>query len=173
MRQSQEIMFGDRRGWKKINHLMPNERPTCGIKRTPPMSLNHMIRGGVLPSGNQNRFLGLARKWVDLSDWTFSWSHISYCPSISRRHWHFSRWQTLFRGLKSPGHWGRGFNDENEPRMIIGKSLIKLNHAFEKSVWWTVSERLCRCHFMKFCCYFACLFFWKQRNLTGCRSPRK
>ena len=114
-----------------------------------------MIPGGVVRPGSKGRFSGLARKRVNRSDRTFSWGHVSKCPLISRKaccgnfsrgwdpgayrvrrifHRHFSRWRTLLRGLKPPGHWRGGFNDENEPMLIIGKSLSEPIHAFEKHV---------------------------------------
>ena len=134
---------------------MLNERSAHGVQKTPSIGINRMISGGVVSPGSKGRFSGLARKRVDRSDWTFSWGHVSKCPSISRkaccgnvpRGWdsgacrvrrifyrHFSRWWTFFRGLKPPGNWKGGFKDENEPMLIIAKSLIEPIHAFEKNV---------------------------------------
>ena len=139
-------------GWGRveiIHYAMLNERSGRGVQKTPPMGLNHMIP--VVRPGSKDRFSGLARKRVDRSDWTFSWGHVSKCPSISRkaccgnfpRGWdpgayrvrrifrrHFTHWRTFFRGLKPPRHWREGFNDEYELMIIIGKSFSETSRAF-------------------------------------------
>ena len=45
---------------------MLNERYACGVQKTPPIGLNHMIPGGVVRPGSKGRFSGLARKRVNL-----------------------------------------------------------------------------------------------------------
>ena len=48
IQQPQEVIFGGKRGQKRINHVIPNKRPAGSVQKITPMSLNHMMREGVM-----------------------------------------------------------------------------------------------------------------------------
>ena len=70
-RTSGNHVWGEKRVEKTQSRYAKQEASSWRSK-TSPISINRMIPGRVMPPGSQSRILG------------FSWSHVSYYPSISR-----------------------------------------------------------------------------------------